>query len=645
MKDFFNNEWLLTNGLGGYASGTVSGATTRSHHGILVAAFNPPTDRKVMVAKVEERVFNKGSYSDLSTNQYPDVVHPNGTQYLKDYCTMPFPKWIYGKDDWVLEKSICMVQGSNTTLVCYRNVGQRPIVLELHPLYSCSDHHVVFRENSFTDFYTEIGTNAIKTFPYYGSIPIFTGWTKGEYKEARSWYKNIILPTDRERGLAFVCDYYRIGYLKSTLDPNDSLTIYFSIDERTFEKDVKDFSAKKTENRKGKRKKSTRIFYKDLWEAGDKFLVYRNTTKNKSIIAGYHWFEDWGRDTMISMRGLTIAKGNKLASQSILNTFFESINKGMIPDRFPDHSKDMVPYNTIDATLWLFIALYEYQIKFHDLDFVRRHLPVLKEILDYHAKGTRYNIHLTKEGFLYGGEVDEQLTWMDAKVGGVPITPRIGCPVEVNALWYNALRIYDYLSHELKIKIDKIYTGLIDRFEKNFTKFFLNPQGTLYDVIMPGAFPDNSFRPNQLYVLSLPFTILGPDEQKLIFEAIKSKLYTPFGLRTLDVENPKFQGTYEGNQWQRDHAYHQGTVWPFLLYEYYNTYFKLYGATPKNKKKVVKELALLREHFYHHEGLHCISEVFDGLKPFEGKGCIHQAWSVGALIKLYTDYELHKIDI
>lgn len=639
--DLFKKEWLVTNGIGGYASGTISGANTRSHHGVLVASFNPPAERKVLVAKVDERILHDGKYFDLSSNKYPGVIHPDGTQFLKTYQVSPNPKWVYSNDEWRLEKNIYMLQGSNSSLIRYINRSKRPISLEIHPLYSCSDHQVVFRENGYFDFYTEYGSKMIKTYPFYGSRAIYTLWNHGNYNEARNWYKNVLLPVNEQMGLDHVCDYYRIGFLKHTLNPDEELTICFTDDEKISQKNISDLIP---ENHQYEKNENPCRFYRDLLKAGDQFLVSRPNSEDKSIIAGYHWFEVWGRDTMISMRGLTIVRENKMASKSILNRFFANIDQGMIPNRFPEYSSDAIPYNTMDATLWLFVVVYEYQLKFDDLDFVKEHFSALKEILDHHIKGTRYNIHVTKEGFLYGGEENSQLTWMDAKINGVAITPRNGCPVEVNALWYNALKIYEYFGSLLNAQIDKEILDLIALFEKNFEAFFLNGEGSLYDVIIPGISADNRFRPNQIYCLSLPFSVLKVEQKEKIFKAIKEKLYTPYGLRTLSMDNSDFKGIYEGDQWQRDHAYHQGTVWPFLIYEYFRAYFQLYGENLKNKKYVLNELLPLKEHFYHNHGLHCISEIFDGRKPRNGKGCIHQAWSVAALIKLYADYRLYEID-
>ena len=644
LEKSIGEEWIITNELGGYASGTVGGANTRRYHGLLVASLEPPTNRKVVVAKMEERVLLDGIYYDLSTNEYPEVTYPNGTQYLESFEVSPFPLWIYKATDWELEKSIFMVQNSNTSLVNYCNKGRNSIILELHSLYAFTDFHTTFHENSVTDFYSEIGANAMKTYPEYGAITIFTRWTAGEFMEARAWYKNIQLPLEKERGLDDSADYYRIGYVRYELKPNESITLLFSVDETVVDQDINTLLSTEKERLITTNNDLKNTFYKDLLQSGSQFVVNRKSTESASIIAGYHWFSDWGRDTMIAMRGLTIATNNKSVSKSLLATFFKYINQGMIPNRFPDNSEDKIEYNTIDASLWLFVSVYEYYTKFQDIDFVKEHLNALKEILDWHINGTRYDIHVTPEGFLYGGQEGVQLTWMDAIVNGKVITPRIGCPIEINALWYNALKIYGEFCLVLNIELQQKYTDISSRFKYNFEAFFMNSEGTLHDVIIPNGLTDASFRSNQIYCLSLPFTLLNLDQQKHIFEAIKSKLYTPYGLRTLEKDDPEFKAFYQGNQWDRDHAYHQGTVWPYIIFEYYEVFFKLYGDSDENKRKVIKELLPLKNHFYKEQGLHCISEVFDGENPLEGKGTIQQAWSVAALIKLYTDYKLYEID-
>ncbi|MCB0476245.1 MAG: glycogen debranching protein, partial [Flavobacteriaceae bacterium] len=356
-----------------------------------------------------------------------------------------------------------------------------------------------------------------------------------------------------------------------------------------------------------------------------------------------HWFTDWGRDTMIAMRGLTIATGKYEISKSILKTFLDAVQDGLLPNRFPDYSQDAVEYNNIDGALWLFQSLYEFYNQFKDADFIAHYLPVLNAILTHYSEGTRFNIHLTEEGLLYGGKPGWQLTWMDAKVDGEVITPRIGCPVEVNCLWYNALKIYDFFCELCKTSPAKEFGAFIKKFEKNFPAYFVNKKKTLYDVVIPGKMADNCCRPNQIYALSLPFTVIDKEIQHQIFEQMQQQLYTPYGLRTLSQNSGQYQGHYGGNQLQRDRAYHQGTVWPFLLEPYFAAYFKLNGVNAGTKKHVLDQLKPIVDHFYNDAGLNSISEVFDGDNPHSGKGCIQQAWSVAAILKLYTDYKLYEL--
>ncbi len=645
MNDTAQQEWLLTNGLGGYASGSVAGANTRSYHGLLIASLEPPTDRYVLVADIEEKISVNGIDCYLQGNRYLGEAAVENPPHLKDFSAADFPTWEYNNGaDWSLEKSVFLEQKANSTIVSYRNTGVTALKLTLHPLYAYSNFMSAFKQTADTNFYSDIAKNNIKTFVKYGVKPLYTVWDDGVFTEERTWYKNVFLSEEKERGYGFVCDYYQLGIFEKQLGPGEEMLIGFSFD-KPFGADKLTSKVQKIKKAKKEVNKLSNGFYKDLLMSADQFLVDRYSTKSKSIIAGYHWFADWGRDTMIAMRGLTISTGKKEVSKSILKAFLGSLSEGMLPNRFPDYKGDEVEYNTIDATLWLFVSLFEYHQKFDDDAFPKKHFKTLKNILDTHLAGTRYNIHVTPEGFLYGGEEGTQLTWMDAKVDGKVITPRRGCPVEINALWFNALKIYEFFCIRFDVTFDSKYADVLGNLEKNFKKYFINKSGTLYDVILPEKSVDNSFRPNQLFAISLPFTLLSNKQQKKIFETIREKLYTPYGLRTLAMEDPNFKGTYFGDQQNRDDAYHQGTVWPFLLLEYFNAYFKIYGNSVARRKEVFQELKQLRDHFYSDAGLHCISEIFDGNEPKHGKGCIQQAWSVGAVLKLYEDFNLMELEV
>ncbi|MET4082899.1 putative glycogen debranching enzyme [Pedobacter sp. UYP30] len=646
MNNTEQQEWLITNGLGGYVSGSVAGANTRSYHGLLIASLEPPTDRYVLVADIEEKITIGGLDCYLQENRYFGKAAVENPPHLIYFSVADFPTWSYGKnDDWRLEKSIYMKQKSNTVMVRYKNVGKSLFALTLHPLYAFSNFMATFTENTKTDFYSEIDSNTIKTFAQYGTKPLFTAWNNGSFTEQRTWYKNIVLAEEKDRGYGSLCDYYQIGVLEQSLAPGEEIILAFSLEKPIEVKQLEIEVAKIIAERQKGSEGIKNGFYKNLLASSTQFLVHRNSTKSESVIAGYHWFADWGRDTMIAMRGLTIATGKKEISKSILLAFLGSLSEGMLPNRFPDYSGDEVEYNTIDATLWLFVSFFEYHQKFKDDAFAKKHLKVLKSILDKHLAGTRYNIHVTEEGFLYGGENGVQLTWMDAKVDGKVITPRIGCPVEINALWYNALKIYEFFCNRFDVPFDSKYAGVLSKLEGNFVKMFSNQAGTLYDVIVPGKTVDDSFRPNQLFAISLPYTLLNKTQQKKIFEAVKEKLYTPYGIRTLDINNPSFKEVYFGDQQHRDDAYHQGTVWPFLLYEYFSAELRIYGSSVARRKRVFKALEKIRDHFYSDAGIHCISEIFDGLNPKHGKGCIQQAWSVGAILKLYEDFNLAEFEI
>ena len=642
INNLLSMEWLETNGLGSYSSSSIAGANTRKYHGLLVAALNPPTERKVMVAKVEERIFQGRQVSDISVNQYPDVIHPQGNQFLTSFERRPIATWTYKGKGWMLEKKVFMVPGSNTTVVIYENKGKKPFNLETHPLFEHKDYHWTSHENHFDFYYQNIGS-ALKIHAYPDSPALYMGWNSGEFSEERAWYKNFQLYREAYRGQEAEEDYYRIGYLSTNLAPGKKVALTFSTDQEMLEKRYYDLERKAVKHVKGLKSAQTKNpFFNDLLVTGNQFIVDRISTGSKSIIAGYHWFTDWGRDTMISMRGLTIATGDKVTSKSILTTFLKYVDKGMLPNRFPDYDGQEVEYNTIDATLWLFIVMYEYHQKFDDRGFIAENLKILEEILLYHIKGTRYNIHLTTKGFICGGQENWQLTWMDAKVGDYVVTPRRGCPVEINALWYNAMCIYETFCGGCDIKIHRTISATKALFLKNFKKSFLNEKGYLNDVFNEeGA--DDCFRPNQLYAVSLPFSILTSTEEKKIVKQVGEKLKTCYGLRTLDEENPGFIAHYGGNQWERDTAYHQGTVWPFLLMEYWQAYLKVNKYSDASKRKVLASTMNLQSHFYHSDCLHGISEVFDGTKPQEGRGCINQAWSVAALIKVFAEHELYKL--
>jgi len=629
-----NKEWIVTNGLGGYASGSLSGANTRRYHGLLVASLNPPTQRVLLVSKVEETVEVNNQTFELSSNKFEHAVNPKGYQYLTNFERFPFPKAVYASPEFSLSKTVFMVYGENTTVVEYENTGKQSIGIRVAIFLNHRDYHGNMRENQHTNFYTESQEGFLKTYAYFGANPLFTKHD-GIFVSQPNWYKNFVYEKEQSRGLDPIEDTFKIGFVEIQLKPGQITQLIFSTDEAIVHADGTKLKASAIE-----RYESLRLtddcFLNDLLVSGDQFIVERKSTESHSIIAGYHWFTDWGRDSMIAMRGLCIDTGKQDVCKSILKTFLNYIDEGMLPNRFPDSPNDEVEYNTIDATLWLFVVLYEYHQKFKDDELIRNAFDKLTEIIHYHKTQTRYNIHETPEGFIYGGEGIAQLTWMDARIGDFVVTARHGCPVEIQALWYNVLKIYHYFQSSLNLN-DELITSVNDsitKFESNFAPFFFNEKGYLNDVVLPTTSVDDSLRCNQIYAVSLPFTVLNHEQQQKVLDVVSEKLLTPFGLRTLDPGHSDFKPTYGGDVWSRDLAYHQGTVWPFLMSEYAEAFLKVYGKNPQSNARIESLLGTLKRHFYNENCFGGISEVFDGLEPNQGKGTIQQAWSVSALIRM-----------
>ena len=627
-----SKEWLVTNGIGGYASGTLSGSNTRRYHGLLVATFNPPTKRSVIVSCMEETIMTGDISFPISSHHYPDVVHPEGYKLLRSFDRALFPTWLFSNGDFFITKSVFMIYGRNTTIIEYENTGKEFLQLHLKPFLVFRDYHHLRRESADFDFQIEQQAGEqLKIFRKGGTESFFMYYQNGSFEENADWYRNFEYSIEKERGLDYHEDAKTIGIFKLGLNPGEKTYFIISTEEKLPEGDPSSWKIYEELRIKALGVNFENQFIKDLIISGDQFLVWRLSSRSHTLIAGYHWFTDWGRDTMIAMRGLIIATRQKQTAESIFLTFIHYLDEGLIPNRFPDRG-EQPEYNTIDATLWLFIALYEYYQEFEDLEFIQRMHSSLGNILEAHYKGTKYNIHVTEEGLLYGGEKNVQLTWMDAKVNDHVVTPRHGCAVEINALWYNALRIYiefsellDYDHSELKLKAQKT--------ELAFRKYFINNKGYLNDVVIPGLHCDDSIRCNQIYAISLPFSAISDMEAEGVLRIVEEHLYTDFGLRSLSPLDPDFKPVYTGDQWQRDHAYHQGTVWSYFWGEYVLAYLKIHHFSPASKKMVWKMAEKLRHHFYEESGIHAISEIFDGAHPEEGKGCMQQAWSVGMTIK------------
>jgi predicted glycogen debranching enzyme len=629
-------EYLVTNGIGGYSSSSICGMNTRRYHGLLVASLKPPTQRQVLVSGIEDAlVKGEDEFVHLSTNQYPGTFFPEGYQHIRYFERCPLPVTTFEVDGISLEKTVFMVHGSNTTVVEYRNTSSEELLLSVKPLFVYRDYHSLFHEDAFYDFYYDVNEGVRTIYPHYNASPFYMkASSKNGFISAPDWYRNTEYFKEYLRGLDFAEDRYSMGRYEVKLKPDKEFYIIFSTDPEMVKGDGKKLRQAAVRRWENSNPGSDNQFYNDLVRSADQFVVERESTKSYSIIAGYHWFTDWGRDTMISLLGL-IDSGKKKEAKSILSTFIQYLDKGMLPNRFPDFEGEEPEYNTIDATLWLFVALYNYEKAFGDTAFIKKVYPKLSSVIDEHVKGTRYGIQAQDNGLLISTDSTVQLTWMDAKIGDYVVTPRTGYAVEINALWYNALRVMDHFSKQIQLQPDGKIIAFIEKIENSFTDFFWMDEGYLADSVSPEGHRDSSIRPNQIYVVSLPFSLLSEDREMKVVNTIEEKLVTPLGLRSLSQDHSEFRDIFTGNQWDRDTAYHQGTVWAFLMGDFLLSYLKVHKNSAVAKKNVEHWLEGFKDHFYNQNCIYGISEVFDGANPGQGKGCIQQAWSVFNFIRVF----------
>jgi len=627
-------EWLETNGIGGFASSTITGLNTRRYHGLLVAATKPPVGRMVLLSKMEETLVIDGHRFDLSCNRYPGVIHPNGYLYLKQFRQDPFAIFVYEAGGLELEKSVFMVYGENTTVIQYalRGAPQSACVLELRPLIAFRDYHSTTHENGAMNRRLEIEPGRVMCSPYQGCPNLYLVHGSAGVRQDGSWYRNFEYPVEEARGLDYREDLYNPMLLTFDLTRDARVAVIASTETRSAESAGMLHSA---EIRRRAdivaRAPSDDALVRSLVQAADQFIVQRGD--GKTVIAGYHWFSDWGRDTMIALPGLALATGRHDDARDILLAFAATVDRGMLPNRFPD-AGEKPEYNTVDATLWFFEAVRALAVRTQDYDFVRTRLySVLRDIVAWHERGTRYGIRVDGDGLLLAGEPGAQLTWMDAKVGDWVVTPRCGKPVEIQALWYNALCTMEDLAQRFGEAGDTAhYKQLADRARNSFGGQFWNEAaGCLFDVL-DGDRRDGAMRPNQIFAVSLFHGMLPRELAVRVVAAVETDLLTPYGLRSLAPSDPQYRGRYEGNPRSRDSAYHQGTVWPWLMGPFLSAYLKVNGRTGGALRQASDWLAEFRR-YIEDEGVGQIPEVFDGDAPQRPGGCIAQAWSVAELLR------------
>ncbi len=600
-----SREWLETNGLGGFASSTIIGTNTRRYHGVLVAALKPPVERFVLLSKLEETLFIEGQPFELSANRYPGVVHPQGFCYLKQFRLDPFPVFTYEIEGIEIEKSVFMIEGENSTVVQYEltknNHPEQPkkLWLEVRPLIAFRDYHSTTHENGGINPAVEQRPGLASVTPYQGLPSLHLAHNASATQRTGDWYRNFEYDAERERGLDFQEDLFNPLVLKFDFRMSKRATIIASTEQRDASM-AAEYRQKEINRRRAIATTApvSDEFAEVLTAAADQYIVSRGD--QKTVIAGYHWFSDWGRDTMIALPGLTLPTGKHDVARSILRTFAQHVSQGMLPNRFPD-AGETPEYNTVDATLWFFEAARSYLAYTGDSEFVRNELyPVFTDIIAWHVRGTRYGIKVDSSGLLASGEPGVQLTWMDAKVGDWVVTPRRGKPVEIQALWYNALRIMEDLAQRFGDDAGrKRYSSMATVASWAFNRLFWNENtGCLYDVTN-GAPPDPSIRPNQIFAVSLHYSMLSPERAKAVVEKVREHLLTPYGLRSLAPSDPQYKGRYAGGPFERDGAYHQGTVWPWLLGPFITAHIKVNGASASARVQAEEWLKPLQNPFQH----------------------------------------------
>ncbi|MFL6332489.1 MAG: amylo-alpha-1,6-glucosidase [Pyrinomonadaceae bacterium] len=641
FKEATAREWLETNGLGGFASSTVAGLNTRRYHGLLVAATRPPVGRSVLLSKLEETLVVGGRRCELSANQYPGVIHPQGYQFLNGFRLDPFPVFTYRVEGFELEKSVVMLHGENTTCIRYElrraeGSAETDVRLEVRPLIAFRDYHALTHENPALDSRVGVEEGLLTVAPYVGLPPLHFAHEGGEADTAGHWYRNFIYMAEQARGLDSTEDLYSPFALKFDLNRRAEVSLVASTERRDAARTGELIRAEVVRRKEvSESAPSDDEAVRALTAAADQYVVARG--EQKTIIAGYHWFGDWGRDTMIALPGLTLVTGRFDVARSILAEFARYVSQGMLPNRFTE-GDEAPEYNTVDATLWYFEAVRALVAYAGDLEFVRANLyAVLRDIIEWHVRGTRYGIHVEADGLLAAGAEGAQLTWMDAKVGDHVITPRRGKPVEIQALWYNALRVSERLAREFGLTKDEHkYAAMAARARDSFNAQFWNEEaGCLHDVV-DGTARDASLRPNQILAVSLQHSMLTPERARRVVEAVEHELLTPYGLRSLAPSDSRYSGHYGGGSAERDAAYHQGPVWAWLIGPFVTAYLKVNRRAPES---VAHARTLLEPLLVHLKEvcLGHVSEIFDGDAPHAPRGCVAQAWSAAELLRALVE--------
>jgi len=652
-------EWLVTNGLGSYASGAITGANTRRYHGLFIAALNPPVQRTVLFSHLDETltIGSDPVRYELATNFWQSgIVAPQGFTRLEAFSDLPTPTWSYNLPGGRLIKQVFMKNREQRVFVCYTwlaDDNKTPAQLDLAVVLNIRDFHSQTQGADDWHFAQDIKSEkSVLITPFNGAQTLSIQSDQGTYTADGDWYRGYYWPREFERGLSEHEDNYHSGWLKVNLAAGQSVTVVAGLEALSAVPSAKELATSVSSAKaaliarvQSGSKDALSPAVQKLILAAEQFRSYRQSTSGSTIVAGYHWFSDWGRDSMISLPGLCLSTNLVDEGKSILATFGKYLSQGMLPNYFPDGGQQP-EYNTSDATLWWAEALYRYYKATSDKAFVKEQLPLLQDVIAWHVKGTRHGLRLDDDGLVTGGGPDVQLTWMDAKCGDYVVTPRSGKAVEISALWYNFVCTVDYLQKEVadgQNPIDTTCSAFAQKAKLAFAKFWDDQRGYLADVIRPDGSIDQSLRPNQLLAASLTFPIISETQAKALLQVVEAKLLTPKGLRTLSPDSPEYQGFYglgkaSANQYDRDITYHQGTVWPWLIGPWVNARLYAYGHTDENLAFIADHLKDLIAHISAEACVGSVSEIFDGNSPHLAQGCVAQAWSVAELLRVLIEH-------
>jgi predicted glycogen debranching enzyme len=631
-----SREWLEADGLGGFASGTSTGIRTRRYHSLLLTATTPPTGRMVLVNGFDAWIETPAGRFELTSQHYaPDVIGGSGAQHIERFIAQPWPRWTFKFEDGTrIEQEILVARESQLTQLCWRSLGQpKGVRLLVRPFLSGRDYHSLHKQNATFRFEASVESERVTWNPYPG-VPAVVALSNGQYEHQPHWYQNFRYAEEAARGLDDTEDLAAPGIFNFDLASGEAVLMFTTPDSPALSR-KRDLSAVEFADAVRANEHFRRAeFPSPLHRAADAYIV--NGRHGKTIMAGYPWFTDWGRDTFIALRGLCLATGRLADARDILLAWTNSVSEGMLPNLFPDHGAKP-EYNSADASLWYVVAVHELLAACHGNGGIvsakdkRAFQDAILAILEGYARGTRFGIRMDSDGLLAAGERGVQLTWMDAKVGEWVVTPRAGKPVELQALWLNALKIVSQFA--------PVWQQQFERGLQSFRERFWNEErGCLFDVIdvnHRAGDVDAAFRPNQVFAVGgLPFQLLEGERAERMISLVEEKLWTPLGLRSLAPGEPGYAMRYEGGVVQRDGVYHQGTVWPWLAGPFVEAWVRVRGNTAQSQREARKTFLTPLLNHIEEAGLGHVSEIADAEAPHTPRGCPFQAWSVGEVLRL-----------